>query len=114
MITGCLLPSIMRTASSTADLRASLSLSRLFLKSQMRIKCPAAHAVARKLEIDGPLEAVGRGEAAVDLAKRRQRIVEQGGSDRDFLEDLPLRVEIADAVVQQRIRTALIDCPERR
>ncbi len=75
----------------------------------MRIERPAAHAVAGKLEINGPLEAVGRGEAAVDLAKRRQWIVEQRGSDRNFLENLPLRVEIADAVVQQRIRPALVD-----
>ena len=50
---------------------------RLFLRSAIGMHGAAVHAVARQLQIDGPLVAVGRLETAIDFAKRRQRIVEQ-------------------------------------
>ena len=49
-----------------------------------------------------------RGEAAVDFAKGRQRIVERCVGHRDLLEHLELRLEPLDLVVQERVLFAIL------
>jgi len=66
-------------------------------------------AIARQLDVNGPLLCHGRIEAAIDLAKRRQRVVETGGGNGNSLEDLELRRECADTVMQQQVFGALLD-----
>ena len=53
------------------------------------------NSVAGKFQIDRPLVPDGRVEAAVDLAKGGQRIVQRRAGDGDLLEDLALRAEVA-------------------
>jgi hypothetical protein len=101
MITGHSAALISRAASSTASFKACLSL--------IGFSVGAVHAVAGQLQVDGPLVPVGRFQTAIDFAKSGQRVVQQGRGDRDLLEDLALRVEVPHAMVQERVRTTLID-----
>ena len=66
--------------------------------------CRASHLVAGDLEVDRPLVPHGRLEHPVDLAEGGQRVVEHGRGDRDLLEDLELRLEPLDLVVQSGFR----------
>ena len=60
--------------------------------------------VARQLDIDGPLVAGPQRRARGRFRGRRSwGSVKLGAGDADFFEDVELRVEIADLVVQQRI-----------
>ena len=75
----------------------------------MRPDLPRLHLVARQLEIDRPLVPHGRLEHPVDLAERRLRPVEHRRGHRDLLEDLELRLEPLDLVVQERVARPLRD-----
>ena len=64
--------------------------------------------VARQLDVHRPFIAQRGVQHPVDLLKRSLRIAQDRGGDSELLEDLLLRVELADFVVQQRILFALL------
>ena len=59
--------------------------------------------VARNLDVHGPLVAGARGQHAIDLAERRERVAQLGAGDAQLLEHVVLRAEVADHVVQERV-----------
>ena len=67
------------------------------------------HHVPRQLDVAGPLVPLDGLQHAVDFVIRGDGVFQRGAGDRDPLEDLTLRGEVADAVVQQRIAFALLE-----
>ena len=63
--------------------------------------------VARDLQVARSLVGQDLGEDAVDFIGRRRRIVEDGLCLREVLEDLQLRVEVLDPVVEQCVGGSL-------
>ena len=64
---------------------------------------PHVDHVAGDFDVHGPLEPLARGEHAVDLAKRGERIVKLRAGDAQLFEHVVLRAKVAHHVVQQRI-----------
>ena len=72
-------------------------------RGPVRRQLPGVDLVAGDLQVDRPLVPERRLEHPVDLVEGRQRVVEHGRGDRDLLEDLELRLEPLDLVVQERV-----------
>ena len=67
------------------------------------------HHVARKLDVNGPLALYARRYGPVDVFGRGRRIVDRDRRDRYLLEDLPLRVEVANPVMKEGCALTLIE-----
>ena len=69
----------------------------------VRCDLSRSHLVARQLQINRTLVPDRRGQHPIDLAERSLGPVQHSRGNRDLLEDLKLRLESLDLVVQERI-----------
>ena len=73
----------------------------------VRLDLPGEDLVPRQLEIHRPLVPDGRLQHPVDLLQRGLGLVQHGRGDRDLLEDLELRLESLDLVMEQGVMRPL-------